>query len=290
MTERKDALGDRLKTYERIETEQRFAPNTWLYVRLDGRGFSKLTKGLARPFDARFSELMKLVTKALVKEFAATIGYTQSDEISLLIPNTYEKGCIFNAKKQKLISTTASFATSVFTANISEMIPEKNPLKTNLYPSFDCRIFSLGSDSEAVNALLWREHDAIKNSVSMSAHHHFSHKELLGINSNIMKDMLKTKANVNWDDYPAFFKQGSYFKRQSYFTEETNLPRAWRSRIEELPLHLSNRPHEYRTAIALGRWTEMEQPEDKGEFVIRYNESNDADFISISTTQYRGQQ
>ena len=37
--ERADALGDRMKAYERIETEQRFRPNSLIYARLDGRSF-----------------------------------------------------------------------------------------------------------------------------------------------------------------------------------------------------------------------------------------------------------
>lgn len=283
MPERKDKMGDRLKAYEHIETEQRFPPNTWLYVRLDGRGFSKFTRGLARPYDKRMSELMMIVTKALVVEYNAIIGYTQSDEISLLIPNTYEKGCIFDAKKQKLLSTIAGLASSIFTAHLPTMIPEKDPLKTNRFPSFDCRIFPIGNESEAANALLWREHDAIKNSVSMVAHDKFSHKQLQGLSTDVMKDMLKTKANVIWDDFPDFFKSGVYFKRQTYFIDTPDVGRVERSRIEELPLKLSNRPHEIRIAIVLGCWSEMKKIEDKGEFVIRYKEESLENGIIIST-------
>ena len=39
-----DALGDRMKAYERQETEQRFIPLLPIYARIDGRGFSKFTK------------------------------------------------------------------------------------------------------------------------------------------------------------------------------------------------------------------------------------------------------
>jgi tRNA(His) 5'-end guanylyltransferase len=210
---RMDALGDRLKTYERIETDQKFPPNTCLYVRLDGRSFSKFTKGLARPYDERMSNLMKEVTASLVKEFNATIGYTQSDEISLIINNQYDSPCIFEGKKQKLISTLSAHATAVFNAKLATAIPEKDPLVTGKFPTFDCRIFPVYSSDEAANAVLWREQDAIKNSVSMAAYHHFSHKQLHKVNTSVMKDMLKTQANVIWDDYPKFFKSGSYFQR-----------------------------------------------------------------------------
>lgn len=249
---RMDALGDRLKTYERIETDQKFPPNTYLYVRLDGRSFSKFTKGLTRPYDSRMSSLMQLVTQALVKEFNAVVGYTQSDEISLIINNSYETSCIFEGKKQKLLSTLSAYATSVFVANIATMIPEKNPLTTGKYPSFDCRIFPVQSQAEATNAILWREQDAIKNSVSMAAYHYFSHKELHKVNTAVMKDMLKTQANVIWDDYPKFFKSGSFFKRTTYLKQCDDGSIVTRSKIAEVDISLTEMEHEERVTTLFG--------------------------------------
>ncbi len=44
----------------------------------------RITKGLARPFDIRISRAMVETAKFLVAETNAGIGYTQSDEISLV--------------------------------------------------------------------------------------------------------------------------------------------------------------------------------------------------------------
>ena len=78
-------LGDRMKLYEELSGS---LPNLFpllpAHARLDGKCFSKLTKGLATPYDERFTRLMVAVTIHLVDHFAACIGYTQSDEISLL--------------------------------------------------------------------------------------------------------------------------------------------------------------------------------------------------------------
>ena len=209
MQERKDAMGNRMKAYEAIETSQKFRPNSLIYARLDGRSFSKFTKGLARPWDERMSTLMQEVTKHLVKEFNCLIGYTQSDEISLLMENKYESPMIFEGKKQKVISSLSAYATAVFVSKIPEFIPEKQ----GKFPTFDCRIFEVPSDAEAANAFLWREYDASKNSVSMLAGHYFSHKELQGMNGKVKIDMLKTKKDVIWEDCPAYFKFGTYVKR-----------------------------------------------------------------------------
>lgn len=250
---RMDALGDRLKTYERIETDQKFPPNTYLYVRLDGRTFSKFTKGLARPYDIRMSSLMKEVTQALVKEFNAVIGYTQSDEINLIINNSYETSCIFEGKKQKLISTLASYASAVFNAKLAKAIPEKDPETTGKYPSFDCRIFPVQNKGEAANAILWREQDAIKNSVSMAAYHYFSHRDLHKVNTHVMKDMLKTQANVIWDDYPKFFKSGSYYQRVTYLKACPDGSTVTRSKVDEVDLTISELSHEERIEKIFGK-------------------------------------
>lgn len=236
---RMDAMGDRMKAYERIETEQRFKPNQFLHVRLDGRGFSKFTKGLQRPFDTRLSQLMIDTTVHLVGAYRATIGYTQSDEISLLISNSYETPCDFDGKKQKLLSSLAASCTSFFVKGLAKAIPEKFELE-NVFPTFDCRIFECPSDLEASNSLLWREFDARKNSISMLAQHHFKHSELQGKRGDEMIDMLKTMKNVIWEDQPQFFTHGTYVKRVPYelWSEITSEP-VKRNKISKIQHTLS---------------------------------------------------
>jgi tRNA(His) 5'-end guanylyltransferase len=214
----KDNFGDRMKMYERLETDQKFMPRLPVYVRLDGRGFSKFTKGMERPYDARMSSIMCQVTHDLVDTFSADVGYTQSDEISLLFKGTdTNEQFMFGAKKQKLISTLAAYASARFAVLAEKEFPEK--FVGNYVPTFDCRIFQLPDEVEAVNAVIWREQDATKNSVSMAAHHYFSHNELQGKSATVMQGMLQTLKGVNWNDYPAFFKRGSYFMRKPIMVE-----------------------------------------------------------------------
>jgi tRNA(His) guanylyltransferase len=78
-----DDLGDRMKDYEMAEAGRRCMPRLPILARIDGRGFSKFTGGLERPYDRRLSDLMVDTVKFLVRETNAVCGYTQSDEISL---------------------------------------------------------------------------------------------------------------------------------------------------------------------------------------------------------------
>ena len=81
---RKDPIGDRCKRFEGAEAGRRAMPGIPLLARLDGRAFHTFTRGLARPWDARFATCMLETTRTLVDELQALVGYTQSDEITLL--------------------------------------------------------------------------------------------------------------------------------------------------------------------------------------------------------------
>lgn len=54
-----------MKFLEGFETSRRFLPGLPLYARIDGRGFSKFTKNMARPFDEQMVRAMVDTTKIL---------------------------------------------------------------------------------------------------------------------------------------------------------------------------------------------------------------------------------
>lgn len=213
-----DDFGDRMKGYEQVETARRFDQTFPVYARIDGRGFSKFTKGMNRPFDPRMTEAMISVTRYLVTETHALIGYTQSDEISLVWMSPSEESEIFfGGKIQKMTSVLASMAA----AKMAQAIRGWSPFEDRL-PHFDARVFQLPDQMEAANAFLWRERDAKKNSVSMAARHFFSHSVLQGASQLDMLSMLEN-VDVNFDDYPQSFKRGTWLRRETFerkFTQE----------------------------------------------------------------------
>jgi tRNA(His) 5'-end guanylyltransferase len=118
-----------------------------------------------------------------------------------------------------------------------------------MLPVFDCRVFQLPNRTEAVNAFLWREKDATKNIISMAARSFYPHRELDGKSSAEMQEMIFQKGQ-NFNDYPAFFKRGTFVRRiteERLFTPEElvripekHLPspdtRVTRSRVVELEM------------------------------------------------------
>lgn len=209
-----DALGDRMKAYERLETGHRFVPLLPVYARIDGRGFSRFTKGFERPFDARFREAMLDTTRWLVEQTHARVGYTQSDEISLCWQaDRYDASIFFEGKKQKMVSQLAALATQRFNRFLFTSADPQLRQAADRAPTFDARVFQLPSRTECANAFVWRELDATKNALAMAARELYSHKQLLGKNGADLHELLFAKG-INFNDYPAMFKRGVYVQRR----------------------------------------------------------------------------
>lgn len=227
------SLGDRLKAQERTEAGRCADNSKPLMCRLDGRSFHTFTKGLTRPYHESLSNLMIDTTKFLVKETHAKLGYTQSDEITLyweLTQNSKEINSaqpeyLFKGKYQKIASVTAGLASAYFNKHLSECIPEK----AHFTPVFDSRVWQVENSRDVFLNFLWRQQDAIKNSISMAAQTHFSAKQLHGVNSQHKKELLKDIGHP-WELLPESFKSGTFVKR---FTREVELTEAQLSAIPE---------------------------------------------------------
>jgi tRNA(His) 5'-end guanylyltransferase len=227
----KDSLGDRMKGFENIEAGRRLEASLPIVARLDGRGFSSFTRGLQRPYDTRLQRLMQTVTKHMVEETNAVLGYTQSDEISLVILTAPESQPYFGGRVQKLCSTLAAVCSVQFNKFLEKELPEKR----ELLPTFDARVWNVPTLWEAANTILWRELDASKNSIQMSARTMFSHKFLQDLTGRQMVEKMKNEKGIDWRDYPTDFKHGSFFFRatveRAFTTEElVNLPEKHQAR------------------------------------------------------------
>lgn len=215
----RDELGDRMKSYEALQTAHCFDKSLPIYARIDGRSFSSFTNKMQRPFDRRMLDCMNLTLCDLVEKTNPIIGYHQSDEISLLWH--YEKPeteAFFGGKIFKLTSVLASLTTALFIKNLQDCFTDAAHLYTLKAPHFDCRVFQLPDKWEAVNAFVWRNQDCKKNAISMIAQQYFSSKELHGCDQAKMKEKL-SNIRVDVDNYPTEFLWGTFAKRISYERE-----------------------------------------------------------------------
>jgi len=82
-----DDLDSKMRQFETVN-DFCVLPGIFMVARLDGRGFTRLTKEVHQfeaPFDIRFRDhMIKTVEHMMDCGFRVVYGFTQSDEISLL--------------------------------------------------------------------------------------------------------------------------------------------------------------------------------------------------------------
>lgn len=69
------------------------------------------------------------------------------------------------------------------------------------------------SESDAWEQILWREIDATRNSIQALAQFHYSHNEVLNLNTNQLQNKLFEELGINWDSLEPKYKRGVYIKR-----------------------------------------------------------------------------
>lgn len=210
----KTSLGDRMKKYEGI-SQNSLMQRTPVIIRLDGKAFHTFTKRInatndsslaSAPFSEKLHWVMEQTTQALCDNIQnARIGYTQSDEISILLTDwkklTTDQW--FGGNVQKIASVAASMTTAYFNDSFKKAFPDINTLAF-----FDAHVSNLPKE-EVVNYFIWRQQDASRNSVQMLGHYHFSQDQMHCKNVSQIQDMLMLGKAVNWNDLDTWKKRGS---------------------------------------------------------------------------------
>lgn len=217
------ALGDRMKEYE-AATRTVLPRRTYAILRVDGRAFHSLLRHADKPFDDNVMTAMDTATRALCEEISgAVFGYTQSDEASILVTDFAAPGTQpwFAGSVQKMASISASVATVAFN-DVYERAGRA---------LFDARVFTIPDPVEVANYFLWRQRDAVRNSISMAAQAHFPHKRLHRVNTSQMQELLWSEKGINWNDYPDGCKRGRVTVRKTGEREVTYTDRRTQQEI-----------------------------------------------------------
>ncbi|KAF3048542.1 hypothetical protein E8E11_008630 [Didymella keratinophila] len=210
----------RMKQYE-ASSDSSLPSDSPIVLRLDGHAFSRFTSHFCRPFDERIHDAMIATSTDLLKFFsAATVAYTQSDEITLVFPTGVQS---FNGRVQKLSSLAASYCSVRFNAHLAAFLtacPEPK-VKDSAFDKlghahFDARFFAVPTVQEAFNCILWRcRNDAVRNSVNAFARTLYSTNQMHGKTANELKDMMKIEKGVVFEEaVPKWAIEGSLLKRE----------------------------------------------------------------------------
>jgi len=231
-------LGKRIKENYEFRARHYLPRRTHTIIRLDGKAFHSYVKGLDKPFDEGLIEDMQLTTAYLCENIqGCKFGYTQSDEISLLLTDfdKLETSAWFDGNIQKITSISASMAAAKFNqlrmlrkTSVVETSQPQGPHEINSIKAltdyeiegfklavFDSRTFTIPEKDEVLNYFLWRQRDAEKNSVAMLAQSLYSHSELHKKNGSDMQEMCFQKGH-NWNNLDASKKRGSFIMKRRY--------------------------------------------------------------------------
>lgn len=202
------SLGDRMKAHE-AACRAVLPRRTYTLLRVDGRAFHTFTRGFEKPYDLDLMNAMDEASRTLCDEIdGAVFAYTQSDEISVLFTDlgSVNSHPWFGGVVAKQVSVAASIATASFNNYLT------------VYPKlaqFDARVFTISDPVEVANYFVWRQRDAVRNSVQMVAQKYFSHRQLHGLNGGQLQEKLYQEAGVNWNDYPDGHKRGRVTVRRT---------------------------------------------------------------------------
>ncbi len=195
-------------------------PGLFIVARIDGRNFTRLTKETHKfdtPFDSRFRDYMVSTVEHLMNcGFRIVYGYTQSDEISLLLHRD-EQG--FGRKLRKLNSILAGEASA------------KLSLLLGSIAAFDCRVSQLPTLNLVVDYFRWRNEDAHRN--ALNAHCYWTLRKggenpgaatekLDRLSVSDKNELLYQRANINFNNLPNWQKRGIGLYWESYQKEGLN--------------------------------------------------------------------
>ena len=226
----KDSLGDRMKNNYENRAKTYLVKRMPVILRLDGKAFHTYLRGFKRPYDEFFHTIMNKTMQYLCQNIqGCKVGYTQSDEITLLLTDydTLTTDAWFDYSVQKMCSIGASMATMAFNKFFNEEFnvvmydaikngtsamedsDYLNKLQNKIGNAmFDCRCFNMPKE-EVNNCFVWRQQDATRNAIQMLGQANFSHKELQSKSCEQIQDMLMLQRGINFNDMPTEFKRGT---------------------------------------------------------------------------------
>jgi tRNA(His) guanylyltransferase len=235
-----DDLDEQMRVFETAH-DHRVLPGIFMVVRLDGRSFTRMTREVhpfEAPFDVRFRDLMTDTTAHLMEAgFDVRYGYTQSDEISLLLAQD-DNG--FGRKLRKLESVLAGEASAKFSLGLGAIA------------AFDARVSQLPNPTLVVRYFRWRQEDAHRNALNSHCYWMLRKEGLdakaatqrLSGTTVAAKNELLFQRGINFNDLPAWQKRGMGLSWESYekpavnpHTGTTTIANRRRIRVDtELPI------------------------------------------------------
>ncbi|KAL2051451.1 hypothetical protein ABVK25_008318 [Lepraria finkii] len=203
-----------VKTFEQTTT---LLPNTYIVVRVDGRGFHKFcTKhDFEKPNDRAALDLMNAAAVAVMKELPdISFAYGISDEFSFIFERSSR---LFDRRESKIATTVVSTFTAYYLHLWSTFVPSK-PLTPPL-PSFDGRVVLYPSTQTIRDYMSWRQVDCHINNLYNTTFWALvqrggmdvtkAEEKLKGTLAADKNEILFSQFGINYNKEPEMYRKGS---------------------------------------------------------------------------------
>ncbi|KAI9744439.1 MAG: tRNA-His guanylyltransferase [Claussenomyces sp. TS43310] len=210
-----------------FEQNDLLLPNTWIVVRIDGRGFHKFSDKYCfeKPNDRRALDLMNAAAKAVMNDLPdIVVAYGISDEYSFVLHRTCS---LFERRSSKLVTTIVSTFSAYYVFLWSSFFP--GVLLNSPLPSFDGRAVLYPSVQNLRDYMSWRQVDCHINNLynttfwaliqkgGMDATE--AEKELAGSLAADKNEILFSRFHINYNNEPDIYKKGSVVFRDYELNE-----------------------------------------------------------------------
>lgn len=206
-------LKDRIESYQSA-TDYKLLPRVPIVICINGRGFSKVTQLLDKPYCPKFSEcIISTMLRLCTDVEGALFGYQFNDEIVIVARNDQSNDTTpwYDNRLQKICSVTSAVATMHFNECAQEI-----KLDVTGDPIFTSQVFVVPTIAEAVNSLIFKQQQNFHTSIQsaclyelIKSHDKHTIKEMLsGLSVDEKIDLLAQECSVDFNSYPLAFRRG----------------------------------------------------------------------------------
>ncbi|PWN34498.1 tRNAHis guanylyltransferase [Meira miltonrushii] len=208
--------GSRYAYVRNFELPDPVLPNTYMLVRIDGKGFHRFSNdhNFTKPNDGKALELMNEAARFVMNDLRPeiTLAFGESDEYSFLL----RPSCtLYKRRSSKLVTHIVSLFTSAYVFNWSKYMD----CSLQYPPSFDGRLVIYPSQKEVKDYFAWRQVDTHINNLYNTTFwalvlqgnqtEREAHETLKGTVSSDKNEILYNRFQVNYDKLPAMFRKGT---------------------------------------------------------------------------------
>lgn len=200
-----------------FERENFLLPETYIVVRVDGRGFHRFSKfyNFAKPNDVRALNVMNKAAEGVFRSVQDIfMAYGDSDEYSFAFDRSSN---LFERREAKLVSTIVSTFTAHYISAWASQFDE--PLKPEHLPTFDGRAVCYPNLKVLRDYFAWRQVDCHINNLynttfwtlvlkgGLSTQE--AEQRLCGTLSSDKNEILFSEFGINYNNESEMFKKGT---------------------------------------------------------------------------------